>query len=134
MLTTISTLDALRSLRPAMFSSIPVTKGTYSPRYNVRVDESDNSAVYEVSLPGYAKGDIDVRYGDNRLTVSSTVNDLVDTDSSGYVVRMFGRRPFQLSWAVSNAQVLGPATMADGVLTITMLRNVNEAADRVVIE
>ena len=116
-----------------MFSSIPVTKGTYSPRYNVRVDESDNSAVYEVSLPGYVKDDVEVRYGNNRLTVSSTVNDLVDTDSSGYVVRMFGCRPFQLSWSVSEAQV-AKATMSDGVLTITMLRNVNETADRVVIE
>jgi len=129
MLTTISTLDALRSLRPAMFSSIPVTRGTYSPHYNVRVDESDNSAVYEISLPGYDKADIDVRYGNNRLTVSSTV----DTDSSGYVVRMFGRRPFQLSWSVSDAQV-AKATMSDGVLTVTMLRNVNETVDRVVIE
>jgi HSP20 family molecular chaperone IbpA len=132
MLTTISTLDALRSIRPAMFSSIPATKGSY-PHYNVRVDEANNSAVYEVSLPGYAKADIEVRYGNNRLTVSSTVNDLIDTDSSGYVVRMFGRRPFQLSWSVSDAQV-AKATMADGILTITMLRNVNETADRVVIE
>ena len=133
MLTTISNLDALRSFRPAMFSSIPVTKSTYSPRYNIRVDESDNSSVYEVSLPGYVKDDIDVRYGSNRLTVSSTVNDLIDTDSSGYVVRMFGRRPFQLSWSVSDAQV-AKATMADGILTVTMLRNVDETADRVVIE
>lgn len=132
MMTAVSRLLADESLfqtltRPALFSTIPVTKGTTSVRYNVRVDEADNSAVYEVALPGYAKSDIEVRYSANRLTVSSSKT---DTDSTGYVVHMFGKRPFSLSWSVSDAKV-DKAEMVDGVLRITMLRNVNDPSDLV---
>ncbi len=125
LLTDESLLQALT--RPAMFSSIPVIKGPSSIRYNVRIDESDNSAVYEIALPGYAKSDIEVRYSANRLTVSSSKT---DTGASGYIVHMFGKRPFSLSWAVSEAKV-DKAEMADGVLRVTMLRNVNDSSDLV---
>ena len=132
MMTAVSRLLADESLfqtltRPALFSTIPVTKGTTSVRYNVRVDEADNSAVYEVALPGYAKSDIEVRYSANRLTVSSSKT---DTDSTGYVVHMFGKRPFSLSWAVSDAKV-SEATMSDGVLRIVVSRTVNDSSDLV---
>jgi HSP20 family molecular chaperone IbpA len=113
--------------RPAMFSSIPAIKGPSSIRYNVLVDESDNRAVYEVALPGYTKGDVEVRYSANRLTVSSGKT---DSDASGYVVHMLGKRPFSLSWAVSDAKV-SEATMSDGVLRVVVLQNVNEPSDLV---
>lgn len=129
MITSLSRILADESLltRPALFSTIPVIKGPTSVRYNVLVDESSNSAVYEVSLPGYTKEDVEVRYSVNRLTVSSSKS---DTDSTGYVVHMFGKRPFSLSWAVSDAKV-SEATMSDGVLRIVMLRNVNDPSDLV---
>jgi HSP20 family molecular chaperone IbpA len=132
MITSVSRLLADESLlqsltRPAMFSSIPVTKGPSSIRYNVRVDESDNSAVYEIALPGHTKEDVEVRYSANRLTVSSNK---MDTDTSGYVVHMFGKRAFSLSWAVSDAKV-SEATMSDGVLRIVVSRTVNDSSDLV---
>jgi HSP20 family molecular chaperone IbpA len=132
MMTAVSRLLTDESLfqaltRPAMFSSIPVIKGPSSTRYNVRVDESDASAVYEVALPGYAKSDIEVRYSANRLTVSSSKT---DTDASGYIVHMFGKRPFSLSWAVSDARV-DKAEMVDGVLRIVVSRTVNDSSDLV---
>jgi HSP20 family molecular chaperone IbpA len=130
MITSVSRLLANESLfqsltRPAMFSSIPAIKTPSSIRYNVCVDESDNSAVYEVALPGYTKGDVEVRYSSNRLTVSSGKT---DTDAPGYVVHMFGKRPFSLSWAVSDAKV-SEATISDGVLRVVMLRDVNDSSD-----
>lgn len=132
MMTAVSRLLTDESLfqaltRPAMFSSIPVIKGPSSIRYNVRVDEADNSAVYEVALPGYAKSDVEVRYSANRLTVSSSKT---DTDSTGYVVHMFGKRAFSMSWAVSDAKV-SEATMSDGVLRIVVSRTVNDSSDLV---
>jgi HSP20 family molecular chaperone IbpA len=132
MMTAVSRLLSDESLfqtltRPALFSTIPVTRGPGSIRYNVRVDEADNSAVYEIALPGYVKSDIEVRYSANRLTISSSK---ADTDSSGYIVHMFGKRPFSLSWAVSEARV-DKAEMVDGVLRVTMLRNVNDSSDLV---
>lgn len=131
MITTLSRMFADDSLlsRSALFSTIPVTKGSSSIRYNVRVDEADNSAVYKFALPGYDRSDVEVRYSTDRLTVSSSVSE-PDSDASGYIVRMFGKRPFSLSWAVSHAKV-SSATMSEGVLRIVMLRDVNDSSDLV---
>jgi HSP20 family molecular chaperone IbpA len=129
MLTTLSRILS-EDFRPALFSTIPVTKGTSSIRYNVRVDESDNSAMYEIALPGYGKSDVEVRYSANRLTVSSEKSDLGGSESQGYVVQMFGKRPFSFSWSVSEAKV-SSATMSDGVLRVVMLRNAHNPSDQV---
>ena len=75
MLTTLSRILS-DDFRPALFSTIPVIKGPNSIRYNVLVDEANNSAVYEVALPGYGKSDVEVRYSANRLTVSSNKSDI----------------------------------------------------------
>jgi HSP20 family molecular chaperone IbpA len=129
MLTTLSRILS-EDFRPALFSTIPVTKGTSSIRYNVRVDESDNSAMYEIALPGYGKSDVEVRYSANRLTVSSEKSDLGGSESQGYIVQMFGKRPFSFSWSVSEAKV-SSATMSDGVLRVVMLRNAHNPSDQV---
>jgi Molecular chaperone (small heat shock protein) len=113
---------------PALFSTIPLTKGTSSIRYNVLVDESDNSAVYEIALPGYGKSDVEVRYSDNRLTVSSDKSDMDGSEPQGYVLRTFAKRPFSISWSVLDAKV-SSAAMSDGVLRVVMSRNVNDPSD-----
>ena len=118
--------------RPSLFSTIPVTNGYSLIRYNVRIDESDNSAVYEIALPGYTKSDLEVRYSGNRLTVSSTRSDSVDESDSGYVVHMVYKRPFSLSWSVYDSSV-SSATMQDGILKVVMSRNVNDTSDLVPI-
>lgn len=127
MLTTLSRILS-EDFRPALFSTIPVTRGTSSIRYNVLVDEADNSAVYEIALPGYGKSDVEVRYSANRLTVSSDKSDLDGSESQGYVLQMFGKRPFSFSWSVSDAKV-SSAAMSDGVLRVVMSRNVNDPSD-----
>lgn len=115
--------------RPSLFSTIPVTKGYSSIRYNVIIDESDSSAVYEIALPGYTKSDLEVRYSGNRLIVSSTRS---DESESGYVVHMVFRKPFSLSWSVYDSSVLS-ATMENGILRVVMSRNVNDTSDLVPI-
>ena len=129
MLTTLSRILSEESLlRPALFSTIPVIKGPSSIRYNVRVDEADNSAVYEIALPGYGKSDVEVRYSANRLTVSSDKSNGDGSEFQGYVIQMFDKRPFSFSWSISEAKV-SSATMSDGVLRIVMSRDVNDSAD-----
>lgn len=127
MLTTLSRILS-EDFRPALFSTIPVTRGTSSIRYNVLVDEADNSAVYEIALPGYGKSDVHVRYSDNRLTVSSDKSDMDGSEPQGYVLRTFAKRPFSVSWSVSDAKV-SSAAMSDGVLRVVMSRNVNDPSD-----
>lgn len=129
MITTLSRILS-EDFRPALFSTIPVTRGQNPIEYNVLIDEADNSAVYEVALPGYSKSDVEVRYSSNRLTVSSDKSDLGTPETQGYVVQMFGKRPFSVSWSISEAKV-SSATMSEGVLRIVMLRNVDNPSDLV---
>ena len=118
---------ASRILYPSMFSSIPVTKSTRSVRYNVRINESDNSAIYEIALPGYTKSEVEVRYSSNRLTVSSSSYEETPAD---YVVQTFDKRPFSLSWSVSGSKVAS-ATMKDGVLRVVMSQSTDDPSDLV---
>lgn len=121
-------LASLESQSP-YFSAIAATKGGYAPRYNVMVDEAANKAVYEVALPGHSKDDVEVRYSDGRLTVSSLKT---EADSSGYVVQTFGKTPFMLSWAVSDSEVES-ASMSDGVLRVTMTGKTPSRSDLIPI-
>jgi HSP20 family molecular chaperone IbpA len=129
MVTTLSHLLAQEVLRPAMFSSIAVSKGA-TVRYNV-LNENDESAVYEIALPGYDRNNIEVRYSNNRLTVSSRSKQ--SGRVSGYVVKTFDQADFSVSWAVSDSEV-SKATFIDGVLKVFMSRSVNNQSDLVAIE
>ncbi len=112
-----------------MFSSIAVSKGA-TVRYNV-LNENDESAVYEIALPGYDRNNIEVRYSNNRLTVSSRSKQ--SGRVSGYVVKTFDQADFSVSWAVSDSEV-SKATFIDGVLKVFMSRSVNNQSDLVAIE
>lgn len=129
MLTTVSRSlisDLLDSVR---YTALPASQqGTYSPRYNVRID--DETALYEIALPGYEKTEIEIRHSDDRLTVSSTAKRTYDT---GYVVASSQVTPFSLSWTVKNAKVAS-AKLENGMLRIVMQRSMSGTGDLVAIE
>lgn len=115
-------------LDSARYSSIPsVTKGSYTPRYNVRME--GDTATFEIALPGYEKSEIEVRCTDSRLTVSSNAN----RSYSGYVVAGNRVGPFSLSW-VNRGATVSRATFTNGVLEIVMQSNVSENGDLVAID
>lgn len=126
MLTTVSMLNDL--LESTRYSSTPsVVKGSYSPRYNVRME--GDTATFEIALPGYDKSEIEVRCTDRLLTVSSNAN----RSYSGYVVAGNRVGPFSLSW-VNRGATVSKATFANGVLEIVMQSNVSENGDLVAID
>lgn len=126
MITTVSMLNDL--LESTRYSSTPsVVKGSYSPRYNVRME--GDTATFEIALPGYDKSEIEVRCTDSRLTVSSNAS----RSYSGYVVAGNRISPFSLSW-VNRGATVSKATFSNGVLEIVMQRNVTEQGDLVAID
>ena len=126
MITTVSMLNDL--LESTRYSSTPsVVKGSYSPRYNVRME--GDTATFEIALPGYDKSEIEVRCTDSRLTVSSNAS----RSYSGYVVAGNRIGPFSLSW-VNRGATVSKATFSNGVLEIVMQRNVTEQGDLVAID
>lgn len=129
MLTTVSRSlisDLLDSVR---YTALPASQqGTYVPRYNVRID--DETALYEIALPGYEKSEIEIRHSDDRLTISSTAKRTYDTS---YVVASSQVTPFSLSWPVKNAKVAS-AKLENGMLRVVMQRSVSENGDLVAID
>jgi len=129
MITTVSRSlisDLLDSVR---YTALPASQqGTYSPRYNVRID--DETALYEIALPGYEKSEIEIRHSDDRLTISSTAKRTYDTS---YVVASSQVTPFSLSWPVKNAKVAS-AKLENGMLRVVMQRSVSENGDLVAID
>jgi HSP20 family molecular chaperone IbpA len=129
MLTTVSRSlisDLLDSVR---YTALPASQqGTYSPRYNVRID--DETALYEIALPGYEKSEIEIRHSDDRLTVSSAAKRTYD---ASYVVASSQVTPFSLSWSVKNAKVAS-AKLENGMLRVVMKRSVSGTGDLVAIE
>lgn len=126
MLTTVSMLNDL--IESAHFGATPsVTKGSYTPRYNVRIE--GDTATFEIALPGYDKSNIEVRCTDRLLTVSSNVK----RSYSGYVVAGSRVGPFSLSW-VNRGATVSRATFTNGVLEIVMQSNVSENGDLVAID
>lgn len=129
MLTTVSRSlisDLLDSVR---YTALPASQqGTYVPRYNVRID--DETALYEIALPGYEKSEIEIRHSDDRLMVSSAAKRTYD---ASYVVASSHVTPFSLSWPVKNAKVAS-AKLENGMLRVVMQRSVSENGDLVAID
>ena len=126
MLATVSMLNDL--LDSVQYSATPsVTKGAYTPRYNVRVE--GDTATFEIALPGYEKSEIELRCTDRLLTVSSNAK----RSYSGYVVAGNRVGPFSLSW-VNRGATVSRATFTNGVLEIVMQSNVSENGDLVAID
>lgn len=99
---------------------------SYKPAYNARVLE-DKKIVYEISLPGYSKSDIEVRHSEDRLTISSNKS---KTDPGTRLWQGFYVQPFKISFTTTGYRVSN-ATFKDGVLEILMDLEENSPGDLV---
>jgi HSP20 family molecular chaperone IbpA len=95
------------------FSTTPVTRGSYVPRYNIKIDGV--TATYEIALPGLDKSDVSVRLEDQHLVVSTEKQH----DRSGYLVASATVSPFTAAFWIGEAQVVN-ATMVNGLLSVSL--------------
>lgn len=100
-------------------------EGTWRPdglaAFSVDVEERDDEVVVTADLPGFEKGDIDVRLTGERLRIAAHSEESLDEEEGQYVRRERRRRSLSrtvdLPVPVDEESV--SATYRNGVLTVT---------------
>ena len=105
--------DALKEMRS---STLP----TYPP-YNI-IDHKDDTYSIEVAAAGFSKEEIDVEIKENRLTISGSKSE----KSGDYLHKGIAGRDFEQTFLLADDVKLVSASMADGILKVSLEREVPE--------
>ena len=112
----------------------PATAGAFSPALDVQ--ETPDSYVLHVELPGVSPQEVDITLEENVLTVSGERSFYQESDGEDFrrVERRFGRfhRAVRLPDRVAGEDVT--ARYADGLLTITVPKAEESKPRRIAIE
>jgi molecular chaperone IbpA len=104
---------------------------TKYPPYNI-VHNKDETYVIEIALAGFSKKDIKVEYFDSMLTVKSFEK---ENDSVvNYLHKGISKRTFQKEFKLSDDIEINNVTMKDGMLLISLSREVPENKKRKIID
>ena len=109
------------------------TQSNYPP-YNIRKAGKDKYAI-EVAVAGFNKGDVEVEYEDNLLTVKTKkVDKAVEKDMDGEIIhRGISQRSFSRSFTIADDIKVEGAEIKDGLLTINCEKIVPEQKKRKLI-
>ena len=104
------------------------------PPYNIKKTDKDKYAI-EVAVAGFNKGDIEVEYEDNLLTVKTKkVDKAVEKDKDGEMIyRGISQRSFSRSFTISDDIKINGAELKDGLLSIDCEKIVPEQKKRKLI-
>ncbi len=122
-------LDALTVGFGPMFRDFQYETAGYPP-HNI-VKNSDNVYILELALAGFKKHQISMELLEGVLTVKGTKdNGLADEGrpEDEYQFRGIGNRAFEKKFKLAEFMEVVDARLADGLLSITLMRNVPEAA------
>jgi molecular chaperone IbpA len=97
--------------------------GKYPP-YNV-VSVDGDSQVIELAVAGFKKEEITITTDDGKLTVSGSHGPLADNRK--FVVKGISERDFSIVFNLPKYFEVSGSTLVDGILTISLVKNVPEA-------
>ena len=106
------------------------------PPYNI-VKTGKNTYDVELALAGFSKDDIEVQYEDNMLSVKSKEKDekSESKDENGDILhRGISKRWFSKSFTIADDVEVTGAELADGLLTISMTKQLPELPEVQIIE
>lgn len=115
-------LDALSVGFGPMFRDIQFESSSYPP-HNI-VKQSENTFILEVAVAGFKKSELTVEELQGVLTIKGTKE--VEPEGS-YQFRGIGKRNFVKSLTLAEFIEVADAQLADGLLSITLVKNVPEA-------
>ena len=101
--------------------------GSSYPPYNV-VDGGDGKTILEVALAGFSDGDIEVATERNVLTVSA--NKAPPDKERTYHHKGISYRTFARNWQMGDDVEVEEVKFEDGLLTITLVKNLPEKQKR----
>lgn len=86
---------------------------------------TDDHYLIELAVAGFAQEDIDIQVKDNMLTVSAAKK---EADQREYLHKGIGTRAFTRAFRLSDYMVVTGAALRDGLLSISLERQVPEEA------
>ena len=129
-----SIFDHFENMWDDDFFNLPSVSNNYPP-YNI-VKSGNNKYDVEVALAGFNKKDINVNVGDGMLTIESKKEDKIyDEDENGEVLHQgISKRYFKRSFSVADDVEVKGAKLEDGLLRVSMERQVPEARKLKIID
>jgi molecular chaperone IbpA len=107
------------------FFSTTHTTPTYPP-HNV-IKFSDNDYVLQFAVAGFKKEDVEVVSENGTLSISGQKKDPEIEDGAGYVHKGIATRKFVRRFTLPEYFEVSGAHMEDGILSVSLFRNVPEA-------
>ena len=101
--------------------------GSNYPPYNV-VDGGDGRTLLEVALAGFSEGDIEVETERNVLTVSARKSR--EEKEREYAHKGISYKTFSRNWQMADDVEVEDVQFVDGLLTITLVKNLPEKQKR----
>lgn len=89
------------------------------PPYNV-IKEDDNTYLVEFAVAGFTKKDVKVTQEKNALIIEGQIE---EDEEKEYVHKGIATRSFTRTFALADHVEVTAATYADGILTVTLVRN-----------
>lgn len=97
---------------------------TYPP-FNI-IQRTGDNVVLEFALAGFSKEDVSVSTEKNVLTIRGEKTEESFEDGEGYIHKGIATRKFVRSFSLPEWFEVKDAQMADGILTVHLVRNVPE--------
>ena len=101
--------------------------GTNYPPYNI-YNGSDSRTILEVALAGFSQGDISVETERNVLTISAKKSSK-DTERR-YSHKGISHKNFSRNWQLGDNVEVESVDFADGLLTVTLMKELPESQKR----
>jgi molecular chaperone IbpA len=92
------------------------------PPYDI-VGEEENKYEIRIAAAGFAKDDIDITFQDQVLSVQGSKD---DEDPASFFHKGIASRDFKLSFPLAEYVAVTSAIMKDGILTISLVRELPE--------
>jgi len=99
---------------------------TSYPPYNV-VRLSDDAYRIELAVAGFSEADLSIESEQNRLTVTGSIEDKSANDELDYLHRGIAERGFERRFQLADHVFVKDAHLANGLLTISLERELPEA-------
>jgi molecular chaperone IbpA len=125
-------LDALTVGFGPMFRDFQFETAGYPPHNIVR--HSDNLFILELAVAGFKKHQLSIELLDNVLTVKGTKENFSEDPADTYQHRGIGNRAFEKKFKLAEFIEVVDVQLADGLLSITVMRNEPESAKPKVFE
>ena len=104
------------------------------PPYNIRKADKDKYAI-ELAVAGFNKGDVEVEYEDNLLTVKTKDIKRTEKKEGDEVIhRGISQRSFARSFTIADDVKVNGAELKDGLLTISCEKIIPEIKKKRLIE